>query len=265
MSAENKQKFTEKLKTDKKFRFEFIVGIWSGLIACTLLVALIFIAKIYFFSDKSIDSDEVADETPAVVTEQAVEPEKTDPPYDKAIINGNEEDFEDDEDDEETEGLKTAKTAYATTVVNLRSEPSLTASVIAKVAAGDEVDILEYGKEWTKVSYDGKEGYISTIYLSTSKPVSEPMMTPKVTTTTPKPTVAPKATKPPKPKKTKKPKQPVKTQKPVKTQEPTDPPKPTTVPTEPPKPTPAPTDPPKPTQAPTEPPQPTPDQTEEEQ
>lgn len=261
MSEENKQKFTEKLKTDKKFRFEFIVGVWSGLIACVLLVALVFVAKIYIFSDKSIESDEIADETPAVVTEQAVEPEKTDPPYNKAIISGNEEDFEDDEDDEETEGLKSAKTAYATTVVNLRSEPSLTASVITKVAAGDEVDILEYGKEWTKVSYDGKDGYISTIYLSTKKPVSEPAATPKITTTTPKPTVAPRATKTPKPRKTKKP---VKTHRPVRTQEPADPTEPTTVPTEPPKPTPAPTEPPKLTPAPTEPPQSTPDQIVEE-
>lgn len=262
MSEENKQKFTEKLKTDKKFRFEFIVGIWSGIIACVLLVALVFVAKIYIFSDKSIDSDEIADETPAVVTEQAVEPEKTDPPYDKAIISGNEEDFDDDENDEEMEGLKSAKTAYAATVVNMRSEASLTASVITKLNAGDEVDILEYGKEWTKVSHDGKEGYVSTIYLSTRKPVSEPTSAPKITTTTPKPTLAPKPTKTPKPKKTKKP---IKTHKPVKTQEPTDPPEPTPAPTEPPKPTPAPTEPPKPTPDQTEPPQATPDQTAEEQ
>ena len=181
MSGENKQKFTEKLKTDKKFRFEFIVGIWSGIIACVLLVALVFVAKIYIFSDKSIDSDEIVDETPAVVTEQAVEPEKTNPPYKSAIINGNEEDFDDDKNDEEMEELKSAKTAYATTVVNLRSEASLTASVITKLDAGDEVDILEYGKEWTKVSFNGKEGYVSTIYLSTRKPVYEPTSTPTIT------------------------------------------------------------------------------------
>ncbi len=227
MSAENKQKFTEKLKTDKKFRLEFIVGIWSGLIACVLLVALVFIAKIYIFSDKSIDSDEIVDETPAVVTEQAIEPEKTNPPYKSAIISGNEEDFNDDENDEEIEELKSAKTAYATTVVNLRSEASLTASVITKLDAGDEVDILEYGREWTKVSFNGKEGYVSTIYLSTRKPVSEPTYTPKVTAAKPKPTVTPKPTKSPKP-------------------------------------TPAPTEPPKPTPVPTEPPQTTPDQGTEE-
>ena len=236
MSGENKQKFTEKLKTDKKFRFEFIVGIWSGIIACVLLVALVFVAKIYIFSDKSIDSDEIVDETPAVVTEQAVEPEKTNPPYKSAIISGNEEDFDDDENDEEMEELKSAKTAYATTVVNLRSEASLTASVITKLDAGDEVDILEYGKEWTKVSFNGKEGYVSTIYLSTRKPVYEPTSTPTITSTTPKPTIAPKPTKSPKPKKTKKP---VKTHKPVKTQEPTtEPTEPTPAPTEPPQSTP---------------------------
>ncbi len=262
MSEENKQKFTEKLKTDKKFRFEFIVGIWSGIIACILLAALVFVAKIYIFSDKSIDSDEIADEPPAVVTEQAVEPEETKPPYKSAIISDNEEDFEDDMNDEEIEGLKSAKTAYATTVVNLRSEPSLTASVITKLNAGDEVDIVEYGKEWTKVSYNGKEGYISTIYLSTRKPATEPTTTPKITAATPKPTAAPKPTKSPKPKKTKKP---VKTHKPVRTQKPTDPPEPPPAPTEPPKPTPAPTEPPKPTTAPTDPPQETPDQTAKEQ
>lgn len=245
-------KFLDKLKRDKKFRFEFIIGIWSGIISVILVVALVFITKIFVFDKNTIDSDEMADNTPAVTTEQAVTATETEPPYTSAIVNGNEEDFEDEEDTEDAE-LKNADKAYATTIVNLRSEPALTASVIGKLQTGDEVQILEYGKEWTKVSYNGTEGYVSTIYLSTRKPAEEPTATtaPK---TTPEPTAKPKKTK--KPSATKKPKptkKPVITSKPVVvTPEPTEQPQPTQPPVETIKPTPEPV---KPTPTPVDPPE----------
>lgn len=161
MSEENQEKFLQKLKNDKKFRFEFIIGIWSGIISLMLVVALVFVTKYFILNDNSIESDDVVEETPVTTTAQAVTVRETDPPYDNAIINGNEEDFDDGEDDGDE--LKSAEKAYATTVVNVRSEPSLTASVIGKLQKGQEVKIVEFDKEWTKISYNTTEGYVSTI------------------------------------------------------------------------------------------------------
>ena len=45
MSEDNKQNFIEKLKKDKKFRFELIIGIWSGVISVILVVAVVFVAQ----------------------------------------------------------------------------------------------------------------------------------------------------------------------------------------------------------------------------
>lgn len=253
MSGDKQQKFGEKLKYDKKFRFEFIIGIWSGIVGIALIVAVIFVGKIFLFNN---NTEEVADnDAPAVVSDQSIEPTETTPPYSNAIVNGNEEDFE-DEDDVDDE-LKNATTAFTTTVVNLRSEPSLTATVLTKVPSGTEVTIVEYGDEWTKVSYNGTEGYISTIYLSATKPVPIATVAPSSTA---KPTATPKATK--EPKATKKPKA---TKTPKETEEPQVTAKPTVAPTEAPAPTPAPTPVPTaaptpvPTEAPTKAPEPTPE------
>ena len=203
MSEGKGTNFFDKLKKDKKTRFEFIMAIWSGIIGIALVIGLFFVGKTFFFGKKVVDSGDL-EEKPAVVTEQAVEAEETPAPYDSAIVSGNEEDFEDDEEDVD-DNLKDAKVAYATTVVNLRSEAALTADVIAKLQTGDKVTIIEYGKEWTKVEINGTQGYVSTIYLSTKKPAEEPTATPAPRTTsapkataTPKPTKRPKATKKPK-------------------------------------------------------------------
>ncbi len=249
MSEENQEKFLQKLKNDKKFRFEFIIGIWSGIISLMLVVALVFVTKYFILNDNSIESDDVVEETPVTTTAQAVTVRETDPPYDNAIINGNEEDFDDGEDDGDE--LKSAEKAYATTVVNVRSEPSLTASVIGKLQKGQEVKIVEFDKEWTKISYNTTEGYVSTIYLSANKPEQEPVASSAPAKVTPKPAKTPKPTK-----------KPTKTQKPAKTPKPTKAPKPTTAPPEPvntPQPTPEPPKTPEPTPEPPKTPQPTPE------
>ena len=152
------------------------MAIWSGIVGIALVIGLVFVGKTFFFGKKVVDSGDLEDK-PAVVTEQAVDAEETPAPYDSAIVSGNEEDFQDDEEDVDDD-LKDAKVAYATTVVNLRSEAALTADVIAKIQTGDKVTILEYGKEWTKVEINGTQGYVSTIYLSTKKPAEEPTATP---------------------------------------------------------------------------------------
>ena len=206
MSEGKGTNFFDKLKADKKFRFEFIMAVWSGIVGIALVIGLVFVGKTFFFGKKVVDSGDLGDEKPAVVTEQAIDAEATPAPYDSAIVSGNEEDFQDDEE-EVDDDLKDAETAYASTVVNIRKEAALTADVIGKLQTGDEVKIIEYGKEWTKVEVNGTQGYISTIYLTTKKPAEEPTVTaaprttsaPKVTATvTPKPTKRPKATKRPK-------------------------------------------------------------------
>lgn len=123
MSEGKQQKFGEKLKHDKKFRFEFIVGIWTGLISIFLIVAVFKVGGVYLAaSNDTVETDEVTDDSPVLVSEpafEADEPEETKRPYESAIINHNEEDFM-NEEDEEDEDLKTAETAYATAVVNLQ-------------------------------------------------------------------------------------------------------------------------------------------------
>ena len=221
MSEDNKQNFIEKLKKDKKFRFELIIGIWSGVISVILVVAVVFVAQAYIKGSNTVpeveESQEAADHSPVIVSDPAVGAEETKPPYKSAIINHNEEDFLDGEDEVDGD-LKSAKTAYATTVINLRKEPALTADVIAKLQVGDEVTILDFDKEWTKVNFDGSEGYVSTIYLSTRKPSEQPEVSEPVRTSAPtaRPTSTPKPVKTAKP--TKKPK---KTKTPKKTKAPT--------------------------------------------
>lgn len=221
MSEDNKQNFIEKLKKDKKFRFELIIGIWSGVISIILVVAVVFVAQAYIKGNNTVpeveESEVAADHSPVIVSDPAVGAEETKPPYKSAIVNHNEEDFLNGEDEVDGD-LKSAKTAYATTVINLRKEPALTADVIAKLQVGDEVTILDFDKEWTKVNFDGSEGYVSTIYLSTRKPSEEPEVSEPIRTSAP--TVRPTST--PKPVKTAKPtKKPKKTKTPKKTKEPT--------------------------------------------
>lgn len=51
--------------------------------------------------------------------------------------------------------------------LNLRSEPSMTASVIKTIKAGTDVQVDEDFKsnEWTKVRYFGDNGYVMSKYL----------------------------------------------------------------------------------------------------
>ena len=97
MSEGKGTNFFDKLKTDKKFRFEFIMAIWSGIVGIALVIGLVFVGKTFFFGKKVVDSGDLEDK-PAVVTEQAVDAEETPAPYDSAIVSENEEDFQDAED-----------------------------------------------------------------------------------------------------------------------------------------------------------------------
>lgn len=50
--------------------------------------------------------------------------------------------------------------------VNLRKSPSLTASIIDRIDVGSRITVLSHDTDWCRVSIDGREGYMSTWFLS---------------------------------------------------------------------------------------------------
>jgi mannosyl-glycoprotein endo-beta-N-acetylglucosaminidase len=58
------------------------------------------------------------------------------------------------------------------TSLNMRNKPSTNASIIIKLAKGIEVKVISENKGWSLVRVYGKEGYVSSEYLSTVKPGS---------------------------------------------------------------------------------------------
>ena len=78
--------------------------------------------------------------------------------------------------------------------LNLRSSASTTSSALTKLTNGMEADVYSETNGWAKVKANGKEGYVSAKYLttsvpsksnslSTSAPVSVPVTKPTTTTT----------------------------------------------------------------------------------
>ncbi len=68
------------------------------------------------------------------------------------------------------------ETVYATDSVNVRSSYSTSSSVIGSLSAGDSVKRTGLatkavnGITWSRVSYNGRTGYVSSSYLTTEKP-----------------------------------------------------------------------------------------------
>ncbi|MFJ7940351.1 SH3 domain-containing protein [Peribacillus sp. NPDC096622] len=62
--------------------------------------------------------------------------------------------------------------------LNMRNKPSDSASVIVKLARGVEVEVISESNGWSKVKAYGGEGYVSTKYLSATKPGSVPGLNP---------------------------------------------------------------------------------------
>lgn len=59
------------------------------------------------------------------------------------------------------------------TNANVRSDPSFAAKVIAKVAKGQTLTSISKQGSWIKVTVDGKEGYISSLLVSTHPPLAK--------------------------------------------------------------------------------------------
>jgi N-acetylmuramoyl-L-alanine amidase len=66
-----------------------------------------------------------------------------------------------------TPPVTTAKTIGIATVnsLNIRSQASVSSSVVGSINRGTKVDVLSISGSWVKVSYNGKTGYISKTYL----------------------------------------------------------------------------------------------------
>lgn len=257
---ERKVNFFEKMKTAEHRGFEISMFAVSILMAVVVLISIVMLGIYWGKGSSNTVSDDGTDDmatSSAVTVDNDEDSAVATQPPENPIIS--EDDFGSSDED-----LKAGEFAYTTAYVNMRSEASLSASVVTKVPSGTKLKLLELEKEeWFKVDYNGTEGYINTMYLSREKPAPIATATPAPTARaterpekTPKPTIKP--TKKPTPKPTKKP--PVKTESPKETPTPAPEPletaavvtpEPTPVPTK--APTPAPTE--KPTQAPTEPPQ----------
>lgn len=72
---------------------------------------------------------------------------------------------------------KTIETAIIDTEnkLNMRKSESTDSSILARLAPGTEVEVLDHETRWTKIAVDGKEGYVRTAYLSfTQKTVPIP-------------------------------------------------------------------------------------------
>lgn len=54
--------------------------------------------------------------------------------------------------------------------LNLRSSPSTSASIVAKLTHGTAVQVLSTSNDWARVQVNGQTGYASTQYLSSAKP-----------------------------------------------------------------------------------------------
>ncbi len=81
----------------------------------------------------------------------------------------------------DTSSTTTTKYVNASSL-NFRSGPSTSYSVIGKLSSGDKVEVISTSNGWSKIKYDGKTGYVSSKYLSSSAPESSTTTTKYVNT-----------------------------------------------------------------------------------
>jgi uncharacterized protein YgiM (DUF1202 family) len=60
--------------------------------------------------------------------------------------------------------------------LNVRKSKSTDSSIVARLAPGTAVEVLSHGSGWTKIAFDGQEGYARTAYLNFTE---ETVKTPK--------------------------------------------------------------------------------------
>ena len=70
------------------------------------------------------------------------------------------------------------------TSLNFRSGPSTSYSIIGSISKGSKVEVISTSNGWSKIKYDGKTGYVSSKYLTSSAPESSTTTTKYVNATT---------------------------------------------------------------------------------
>ena len=68
--------------------------------------------------------------------------------------------------DKTTQVVNYTKKYVNVSVLNFRSNPSTKASILGVILKGSEVEVISISNGWSKVEYNGKEGYVSSNYLS---------------------------------------------------------------------------------------------------
>ncbi|MGG0848450.1 SH3 domain-containing protein [Peribacillus simplex] len=80
--------------------------------------------------------------------------------------------------------VKTTEKYVNASTLNMRKSGTVSSSIVARLSKGTKVTVYSESKGWGKVKANGKDGYVSTKYLSTSKPGSgSTVATPEKTTT----------------------------------------------------------------------------------
>ena len=178
MKNDKKGFFKRMLSSEHKI-FETSMFSISVILSLVLVIGIGFYVSLVYFNNDTITDEEAnasAVTDGAVMVRESPEPSAT--PSGNTMIN--EDDLGTDIDDE----LANATEGYTTSTVNMRSEPSLTASVVTKVPASTKLTFKGLKDEWMEVEYNGMTGYINAMYLSVDKPKP-------IETVTPRPTSAP--------------------------------------------------------------------------
>ncbi|WP_201786302.1 SH3 domain-containing protein, partial [Peribacillus muralis] len=68
--------------------------------------------------------------------------------------------------------------------LNMRKSGTVSSSIVTRLSKGTNVTVYSESKSWAKVKANGKDGYVSTKYLSAKQPVtnSKPAATNKTAT-----------------------------------------------------------------------------------
>ena len=93
----------------------------------------------------------------------------------------------------EAETKPAAVEGTVTAALNFRQEPGTDAAILEVIPDGASVTVLEAGSEWFRISYNGREGYVSAEFVSIGEAESKvgETTTAEAVTTTPDTTAAP--------------------------------------------------------------------------
>jgi len=64
----------------------------------------------------------------------------------------------------------------------IRAEANMSAAVVADIARGDELKVLEKKDPWLKIDFKGQQGWVSRLFVNTHKPIGNADLTKDVKT-----------------------------------------------------------------------------------